>query len=239
SGAGPGNESGSVIAVDADGNAYVAGTVGGRSGDIGFGTYALHVPCGPGAFVAKYTPSGDVLWARVSGGPDEEESWGVAVDAAGNAYVTGHFEQAATFGGHTLSSAGERDAFVARYDASAAPPVVVAAEPVGGPVVIGPGGGSFDFTVTLTNTTAQPQTFQVWTAVTKLGRQQRVARVLGPTTVTLPPGASVSPTVTQAVPAGAPSGAYAYHVLVGSFRCTVAASATFPFEKAGGNGPTA
>src|SRR5690606_4096787 len=119
------------------------------------------------------------------------------------------------------------------YDAGATPPVVVTAEPLGGPVVIPPGGGPFDFTVTLTNTTTQPQAFKVWTAGMETRRLFGRARILGPTAVTLAPGASIARTVTQEVPARVPPGAYTYHVLAGNFPCFTATQATLMFEKAG------
>jgi hypothetical protein len=83
--------------------------------------------------------------------------------------------------------------------------VGVTAEPVSPPVVIGPGGGSFPFTVTLTNQTTLPQTVQAWSAAS--GPLSR-SPVLGPRTVTLPAGGSVTWTLTQQVPGGAPAGTF-------------------------------
>jgi len=40
----------------------------------------------------------DLLWARSAGGVGWESGDGIAVDAAGNALVTGHFYHSATFG---------------------------------------------------------------------------------------------------------------------------------------------
>jgi len=109
-------------------------------------------------------------------------------------------------------------------------PVAVTVEPVSPPVVIPPGGGSFQFTVTLTNTTAEPQAFQAWTEVTGPVNREPV---LGPRTVTLPPGATVTRTLTQRVPGAAPPGTYTYAVNVGEFPSTVRASDAFAFEKEG------
>jgi uncharacterized repeat protein (TIGR03803 family) len=96
------------------------------------------------------------------------------------------------------------------------------------PIVIGPGGGSFAFTVTLTNVTGEPQAVQAWTSVS--GRLN-VGRVLGPVTVTLPAGATVTRTLTQRVPAAAPPGAYTYHLNVGRFPGEILATDSFPFSK--------
>jgi photosystem II stability/assembly factor-like uncharacterized protein len=93
-------------------------------------------------------------------------------------------------------------------------PVTVAAAPVDPPVVIGPGGGSFDFTVTLTNVTDQPQTVQAWTEVTgPLDRNP----VIGPRPVALSPGQTVTQTIKQRVPGAAPAGTYTYAVRAGVF----------------------
>jgi len=85
------NFSGCRIAVDASGNAYVAGP-----------TASGYFPTTPGAFqpsfaggqydvfVAKLNPSGSALvYSTYLGGTDGESSSGIAVDAGGNAYVTG------------------------------------------------------------------------------------------------------------------------------------------------------
>lgn len=43
-------------------------------------------------------------------------AYGVAVDNAGNSYITGVFSGTATFGTHTLTSVGSGDGFVVKYD---------------------------------------------------------------------------------------------------------------------------
>jgi hypothetical protein len=79
-------------------------------------------------FVAKYNRDGTLAWAKRAGGTDNEEATGIARAADGGAFVTGRFGEygtlvgyAATFGGGepnetTLTSAGEDDVFVAKYN---------------------------------------------------------------------------------------------------------------------------
>src|SRR5690606_1253994 len=160
---------------------------------------------------------------------DRDQGEGAAMGADGEAYFTGSFTGTATFGPHTLTSAGSADVFVAKLSADAS--VTVDAAPVSPPVVIPPTGGAFEFTVTLTNVTAQPQTIQAWTAVT--GPMSRPL-VLGPKNVALPPGGTLVRTVRQPVPAAAPPGTYTYHVLVGRFGSAVTASDRSTFEKEAG-----
>ncbi len=62
-----------------------------------------------------------VEWVRQIGGPgDDGGHMGLAADAAGNAYVCGHFSDGASFGSTTLSSVGGKDAFLCKYNASGA-----------------------------------------------------------------------------------------------------------------------
>src|SRR5438876_188612 len=84
---GIGRDSGFGIAVDALGNAYVSGV-----------TASTNFPTTPGAlqttfgsfFVTKLDPTGSALvYSTYLGGLSFDENSGLAVDAAGNAYVTG------------------------------------------------------------------------------------------------------------------------------------------------------
>ena len=86
---GSGNDEGKRIAIDAVGGAYVVGTA--RSIDFPVKTPLLASLSGAtDAFVAKLDPSGSMLaYATYLGGSGNERGFGIAVDAAGQAYVTG------------------------------------------------------------------------------------------------------------------------------------------------------
>ena len=114
-----------AVAVDADGNSYVTGIFSkslacfwcGQPAIFGAGqpnaTTLLPVDGTQDIFVAKYDSAGVLQWARRAGGGGPDEAWGIAVDGAGNSYITG-FTGVADFGdGVTLVPAG---AFVAKYD---------------------------------------------------------------------------------------------------------------------------
>ncbi len=84
---------GQGIAVDAAGNAYVTGIVG--SAEASFpatiGPDLTFNGGGSDAFVAKVAADGtDLVYAGYIGGNDVDLGLGVAVDTAGNAYITGY-----------------------------------------------------------------------------------------------------------------------------------------------------
>ncbi len=82
-GANTGGEDHASVAVDRDRNIYVAGET--RS------TWPAQTQIGrDDAYVAKYDPDGNLLWARQFGSTDHDEVGGLAVDANGNAFVVGH-----------------------------------------------------------------------------------------------------------------------------------------------------
>ena len=106
---------GDGIAVDGAGNAYVTGYF---KNTAHFGNHTLTSSGGYDIFAAKLNPSGNWLWAVKAGGTSVDQGYGIAVDGAGNAYVTGRFEGTATFGSHTLTSTGSYDIFAARLNPS-------------------------------------------------------------------------------------------------------------------------
>jgi hypothetical protein len=89
---GSGNDYGQGIAVDAVGNAYVTGDT--FSTNFPTSNALQPAPGGPpafvDAFVAKISPSGSaLLYSTYLGGSGFDRGNGIAVDGAGNAYVTG------------------------------------------------------------------------------------------------------------------------------------------------------
>ena len=128
-------EAGQAIAVDGDGNSYVTGMFDkslacptcGTGATFGAGQpneTTLHgVGGSQDIFVAKYDAAGHLQWAKGAGGADADRAWGIAVDAAGNSYVSGalgRFTSTATFGGGvTLFPNGDGNwafVFVVKYD---------------------------------------------------------------------------------------------------------------------------
>src|SRR2546425_1201752 len=120
---GGGSDRGNAITVDANGNAYIAGT-----------TYSSDFPTAnafqatspnvykfqPDAFVAKLDPSGTtLLYSTYLGGSYADEAHGIAVDTAGNTYITGitSSKDFPVLGGfQSTHSGGYYDAFVTKLN---------------------------------------------------------------------------------------------------------------------------
>ncbi|MCB0713270.1 MAG: choice-of-anchor D domain-containing protein [Ignavibacteriae bacterium] len=99
------------IAVDGKGNSYVAGFF---SGTATFGTAQLTSAGNYDIFIASYTPDGEFRWARSAGGSGQDEGYGVAVDLAGDVYLTGIAVGTVNFGSVSFSG-GTKGGFVAKY----------------------------------------------------------------------------------------------------------------------------
>jgi hypothetical protein len=109
-------EFGRNVAVDRNGNSYITGTSGGQAS---FGNATITNGGAEDIFIAKYDPSGNVLWAKSAGGINKDAANGIDVDMNGNSYITGEFSGTATFGSTALtSSSSNPDIFTAKYDAS-------------------------------------------------------------------------------------------------------------------------
>jgi hypothetical protein len=73
-------------------------------------------------FVAKYTSSGNLIWAKKMGGPSVDVGFSLAVDAVGNVITTGSFELTADFNPgsstHNLVSNAYTDIFISKLNSS-------------------------------------------------------------------------------------------------------------------------
>jgi hypothetical protein len=84
------DDEGYGIAVDAEGNAYVTGTTASPNFPTTTGALRNFIGGKTDAFVVKLSPTGAALsYSTYLGGSGYEEGFGIAVNASGNAYVTG------------------------------------------------------------------------------------------------------------------------------------------------------
>lgn len=82
------------------------------------------------AFVARYTKSGEMRWAKSFGPGNNQSGLSIARLSDGHILVCGQFETTIKLGSKTLTSAGNPDAFIARLDGDGN---VISAGSIGGP----------------------------------------------------------------------------------------------------------
>lgn len=106
-------ESGNSIVVDDIGNCYVTGYI---SETATFGQFTLISEGFDDIFVAKIDTFGNWLWASIAGGISGEVGEAITIDNYGCTYITGYYQETATFGYNILVSSGDYDIFVAKMD---------------------------------------------------------------------------------------------------------------------------
>lgn len=115
------------VAVDSDGNIFASGFIAGTYDlDAGAGVASFTSAGERDNFLVKYDTSGNYLWGFTI--PDTGDAAtaikenSIALDYSGHAFFAGHFNGTADFdpgaGTANLTSAGNADLFVARYDAA-------------------------------------------------------------------------------------------------------------------------
>ncbi|MBI5528776.1 MAG: hypothetical protein HY897_20795 [Deltaproteobacteria bacterium] len=105
---------GTALVSDTVGNVFITGLFEGK---VDFGGGDL-TSSGPGVmFLAKYDHSGNHLWSTHFGNGNSDSRITIATAVDGGVLAAGHFEGSADFGGGKLTSAGNRDVVIAKYDA--------------------------------------------------------------------------------------------------------------------------
>jgi len=175
-------------------------------------------------------PQGELIWDARYGGPEDDLGWCMDLTSDGG-YI---------LGGPTQSyGAGGWDGWLVRLGPEGPPPpppplVEISLAPVNPPIIIPPAGGTFAFTVLMSNSAPGQQIFDVWSTIQVPGGSQFLA--LGPYLISLPAGASMSRLRNQYVPPMAPAGQYFYRGYVGDYPWSVVDADSFPFAKQGADG---
>jgi gliding motility-associated-like protein len=107
---------GNSVSADGGGNVFITGYF--YSSTIAFGSTGLTSTGGADIFIAKYDANGNVVWAKGAGGIVDDKGYSVSTDANGNVYATGWFQFNITFGSTTLTTVGNADAYITKYDAN-------------------------------------------------------------------------------------------------------------------------
>jgi hypothetical protein len=70
-------------------------------------------------FIVKYTPEGEIAWARSFGGQKQDLVNDMALDGSGNIYLTGNFTSASMYVGETVvTSSWPENVYVAKFNSS-------------------------------------------------------------------------------------------------------------------------
>lgn len=113
---------GNGIVVDATGNSYVCGRYEATFSTADFGPFNLTSNNNaPNIFVAKLSPTGTFLWATGGGGTQDDNAFGIALDASGSTYITGYvggYGVVAQFGTASVTVVDDGDVIVAKVSPS-------------------------------------------------------------------------------------------------------------------------
>ncbi|WP_217697922.1 Ig-like domain-containing protein, partial [Sinomonas mesophila] len=114
------DDRGFSIAVDSAGNAYVTGTTTSTDFPTTTGAFDTAANGGADAFVTKLDATGtSLVYSTYLGGTSTENGTGIAVNSAGNAYVSGFTNSVnfpTTLGAFDTSLGGSSDAFVTKLN---------------------------------------------------------------------------------------------------------------------------
>ncbi len=108
------------VVIDRSGNVYISGTTSSTSGIATTGAYQTSGDSTwDAAFLAKFSPTGNLLWATYFG--DSDDVFGMTIDTSGNAFISGFTSSAygiATKGAYQITGTANGDAFLAKFNPS-------------------------------------------------------------------------------------------------------------------------
>ncbi|OQX77864.1 MAG: hypothetical protein B6D64_07650, partial [Bacteroidetes bacterium 4484_276] len=106
---------GSALATDAWDNIYLSGCF---EDTLSIGGFTLISKGEYDIFITKLDDTGNVIWVNQAGGVGEDISTSITLDKSDNIYLTGSFEDTATFMDTTITSLGYQDIFIVKYNSS-------------------------------------------------------------------------------------------------------------------------
>src|SRR5205807_5726179 len=124
---GSASDTANAIAVDASGNAFIGGITASSNFSTTLGAYATVFAGNQDTFIVKLNPAGSALvYATYLGGSNSDSLNGLAIDAAGNCYLTGSTASAdfptspGAFSTSKPSASGYNSGFVSKLSATGA-----------------------------------------------------------------------------------------------------------------------
>ncbi len=115
------SEDAHAIKFDTLGNVYVGGDTYSSDFPVDAGSYQNFLMGGSDAFLAKYDPSGNKLWATYLGGVGNEDIYALANDRHNNIYLTGYcsgYDFPVTPGAFQSTMNGVRDLTIGSFNPS-------------------------------------------------------------------------------------------------------------------------
>lgn len=112
------NSEATALVTDAGGNSYVTGNF---NGTLTLGTNSLICTgVSEDLFAAKFDASGNVQWAKSTGGTSLEFPYAICLDASSNVFIAGEsYSSSFNFGNNTLNNASNtNDVMLLRYNSS-------------------------------------------------------------------------------------------------------------------------
>jgi hypothetical protein len=94
-------------------------TAGSFSNSASFSGYILNSSGFSDIFIARYGTTGNIFWAIKAGGIGNDVAKAVTSNMNDDIFITGSFNQTASFGSNTITAVGNIDIFIAKIDISA------------------------------------------------------------------------------------------------------------------------
>jgi uncharacterized protein (TIGR03437 family) len=162
---GTGADQANSIALDSSGNAYVTGATSSTNFPLTSGAFQINFAGGSNdAFVANLAAAGSgLLYSTYLGGSGDDRGLGIAVDASGNAYVTGNTSSSnlPVISPIQASLGGGIDAFVAKIGATNPLPTLTSLSPASAVA------GSLGFTLTVNGSNFVAGAVVQWNGATR------------------------------------------------------------------------
>lgn len=117
---GNGNDYGYDVLPDMSGNIYIAGRTSSTSGIASGGFQNTYGGGANDAYLAKFSSSGNLIWATYYGGSGDDSPGKMLIDVSGNVYLTGYTSSTSgiAYNGFQNSIAGGYDFFLVKFDSS-------------------------------------------------------------------------------------------------------------------------